>query len=166
MNLTDEVRKHIKGATFISIDTLTTVTLTGGKSNPQQGRITKKMEGANCMLFQNKHLNGYEQMIRRRLEQEGKNPDSFQLGERAWGTRIPNTPFVEHKGKEYLEVIFLRPGKVSYFLDGQPIDKHDVNGLKDHQEGEQGGLNDKVIIRTFAIENITKLTIDKRTLIN
>lgn len=166
MELTEEIKRHINGATFMSIDTLTTVTLMGGKKNPMQGRVTKLMEGANVMAFQNKHLNGYEQMVRRRLEQEGKNPDNFELSPRAWGVRIPNTPFVEHNGKMYLEVIFLKPGDVTYLLDGKIIDKSEIIGLKDHQEGEQGGLEDKVIIRTFAMDNIIKVKIDKRILVN
>ena len=77
--------QNVNGSSFVGIDTLTEVKLTGGKKNPQQGRITKKMAGASVMCFQNKNINGYAAMIGRRLLAEGKDPSSFVLGERAWG---------------------------------------------------------------------------------
>ena len=71
--------QNVSGASFIGLDTLTEVTLAGGKKNPQQGRITKRMKGASVMVFQNKNINGYEAMVHRRLLTEGKDPADFQL---------------------------------------------------------------------------------------
>src|ERR1035437_2704714 len=106
--------QNVNGSSFVGIDTLTEVKLTGGKKNPQQGHITKRMTGASVMCFQNKTINGYAAMIGRRLLAEGKDPTSFVLGERAWGTRVPNLPIIEHfkdgAMHYYLEVIFLRSG--------------------------------------------------------
>jgi len=142
--------------------------LLGGKANPMQGRVTKVTQGANVMVFQNKTKNAYEAMVRRRLEQEGKNPDSFELGVRSWGSRIPNTPIIEHEKdgdvKYYLEVIFLKPGATEYFLDGRRIKKEDIQGLKDVEvdETSQGGLDKKVVIRTISVDNITEVRIDGR----
>jgi len=157
---------NVSGASFVGIDTLTQVKLLGGKSNPHQGRVTKRMVGASVMVFQNKNINGYDAMVRRRLAQEGKDPASFELGVRAWGVRIPNMPIVQHEKdgqvKYYLEVIFLKPGKVEYRLDGAPINEADIVGLTDRREGEQGGLDDKVIIRTFAADSITEVRVDSR----
>ena len=151
---------NINGASFVGLDTHTDVPLTGGKKNPMQGRVTKRMVGASVMSFQNKNFSAYEAMVKRRLEAEGKQPEDFVLSERAWGVRVPNMPIVEHKGNYYLEVIFLKPGTVTYYLDGNPIDKQDIEGLKDAAAGEQGGLENKVIIRTFAADSITELRID------
>lgn len=154
----------VSGASFIGLDTSTVVKLTGGMKNPQQGRITKRMIGASVMVFSNKNVNGYEAMIKRRLEAEGKDPDSFVLSERAWGTRIPNMPIVEHfkdgDTKYYLEVIFLKPGTVEYRLDGAPIAVKDIIGLPAATAGEQGGLDNKVFIRTFAADSITEIRVD------
>jgi hypothetical protein len=153
--------QNVSGASFVGLDTETRPSLKGGKKNPMQGRVTKKMTGASIMVFQNKNVNGYENMVRRRLEAEGKNPDTFKLGERAWGTRVENLPIVEHKGQHYMEVIFLKPGKVEFFLDGSPIARDLVQGLDDDKpEGDQGGLNAKVIIRTFAADSITAIRVD------
>lgn len=157
------ILKEVNGASFISIDTLTKPVLLGGRKNPMQGRITKMMAGASVMVFQNKRVNGYEAMVHRRLIQEGKDPVSFELGPRAWGERVEHMPVVEHKGKLYLEVIFLTPGTVQYFLDGVPIEREAIEGLNDDKpEGEQGGLKNKVIIRTFAFENLVSMTINGR----
>jgi hypothetical protein len=154
----------VNGASFIGLDTVTVPSLKGGKKNPHQGRITKHMTGASLMVFQNKSANGYENMVRRRLEAEGKNPD-FEVGPRAWGERVPNLPIVKHEKdgqvKYYLEVIFLKPGKVSFFLDGAPIDRAAIEGLDERADaGEQGGLSDKVVIRTFAADSVTAIRVD------
>lgn len=158
--------QNISGASFVGLDTLTTVKLTGGQKNPQQGRVTKRMTGASVMCFQNKEVSGYANMIERRLAAEGKDPASFVLGERAWGTRLPNLPIVVHNkdgaDNYYLEVIFLRPGKTEYLLDGQPVRTEDIQGLPAVREDadSQGGLENKVIIRTFAADSITALRVD------
>lgn len=147
----------LAGGTFVGMDTETTVVLKGGKKNPQQGRVTKRMTGASVMCFSNTNGSAYNTMVLRRLEQEGKDPASFELSPRAWGERIQGTPFVEHKGAHYLEVIFLKAGAVQYLLDGVAVDEMEIDGLPGRQEGEQGGLENKVVIRTFAMDSITAL---------
>lgn len=147
----------LAGGTFVGMDTETVVTLKGGKKNPQQGRVTKQMTGATVMCFSNTNGSAYNAMVLRRLEAEGKDPASFELSPRAWGERIAGTPFVEHKGAHYLEVIFLRAGAVQYLLDGNPVDAAAIEGLPDKREGEQGGLENKVIVRTFSLDSIISL---------
>jgi hypothetical protein len=156
--------QNVSGASFVGFDSLTPVTLTGGRRNPLQGRVTKQMTGARVMVFQNKNVNGYEAMVQRRLAAEGKDPGTFELSPRAWGERIPNLPIVRHVKdgveKHYLEVIFLGGGRVQYLVDGVPTAREEIPGLPSPTEGEQGGLENKVIIRTFAVENITELRVD------
>jgi hypothetical protein len=155
------INGNVNGASFITIDTRTVVPLRGGKKNIFQGRVSKLTIGSNVMVFQNKTTNGYENMVRRRLIQEGKDPDSFVLSPRVWGERIPNTPFVTHNGKLYLEVIFLKCGHVTYLLDGEECDINQIDGfVADKQEAEQGGLDNKVIIRTFSVDSINAVTIN------
>ena len=157
-----EILKSVNGASFISIDTITPVTLKGGKKNPMQGRVTKSVKGSNVMVFQNKLTNAYENMVNRRLSKEGK-ATSFEVGPRAWGTRIQNTPFVEHNGQLYLEVIFLSAGERQMLVDGRPYHGAIEGFTETEQAGEQGGLNDKVIIRTYNVANITHITVDHTT---
>jgi hypothetical protein len=161
----------VNGASFVSIDTLTEVKLTGGKSNPFQGRVTKRMTGASVMVFQNKKSNAYDNMVKRRLEKEGKDPASFVLGERKFGKRIPETPFIEHiktgpDGKQfierYLEVIFLKAGTTELLVDGLPY-TGEIPGLPEEREPTgQGGLENQVIIRTYKCDSIKKIRIDKQ----
>ena len=158
----------ISGAAFIGIDTDSIVSLKGGKKNPLQGRVHKVTLGSTVMCFQNKYTNGYENMVRRRLEQEGKDPGSFKLSPRVWGTRLPELPIVVHEKdgvvKHYLEVIFMQQGKSHYYLDtpGNIIPRSSIVGLDTPKVSEesQGGLNNKVIIRTYDIESITALRIN------
>jgi len=157
------VEHEINGNTKIAITTETEPALKGGKNNPMKGHVIKRMEGGQVMIFQNKKVNGYAAMIARRLIAEGKDPSTFVLGPRQWGERRPDMPFVDHyvggEHRVYLEVIFLKPGKVTYYLDGEPINKEDIQGLEDKEESEQGGLENKVIIRSFNIKNIKEITI-------
>jgi hypothetical protein len=161
------ILNDVNGASFIGISTVTTPKLKGGKKNALNGHVKKIMEDTSVMVFQNKKKNGYDSMIKRRLEQEGKDPENFTLGPRVWGERIPNTPIVHHNGNYYLEVIFLRPGKTHYEVDGVKTNPEDIEGLViDHTESDQGGLNNKVIIRTFKLDNITKFKFGGNTYTN
>lgn len=152
-----QIFSSLNGNGFVGVDSETIPALKGGKKNPMLGNVKKVVTGSNAQMFQNKFLNGYEQMVRRRLEAEGKNGQSFQLSARTWGIRIAGMPLIEHKGKYYLELIYQSAGKVEYFYDGKQIDKADVIGLDDSSEAEQGGIANKVIIRTIALENVKAL---------
>lgn len=163
--------EHVNGASFVGIDTLTEVKLLGGKKNQMQGKVTKKHTGATIMVFNNTNSNGYEEMVKRRLLAEGKDPESFKLGERKWGTRIPNMPIIEHfkediqETKYYLDTVFLRPGKSVYFLDGKPIAKEDIEGFppeKEDSEESQGGVSNKVTVRTLSADSILEIRVDGR----
>jgi hypothetical protein len=152
---------NVNGANFISIDTETIPKLTGGKKNPMQGAIRKVTIGSNVMVFSNKSGSAYGAMVERRLRQEGKDPASFQLSERAWGTRVEGTPIIEHHGETYIEVIFLKSGKTHYLHGVRPINKAEIEGMPaDHGESEQGGLENKVIIRTIKADSIKRVVID------
>ncbi len=155
----------VSGNSFVGMDMVTTVKLKGGKSNPQQGRVQKRVTGAVIQVFQNKGVNGYEEMVKRRLIAEGKSADDFKLGERAWGKRVDDTPIVEHTKdgdtKYYLEGIFQNPGEVQYLLDGKPVSIDEIEGMDAPKAStqSQGGLNDKVFIRTIDATNIAELRI-------
>jgi hypothetical protein len=158
----------MNGASFIGLDTETTEPLLGGKSNPMQGRITKRSTGHSVMVFQNKNGSSYVSMVQRRLVAEGKAAGDYEPQDRKWGVRLPNTPIVRNidektgERKYYLEVIFLKAGTSEYFLDGAPIDKADIIGLKTAKPSGQGGLENQVQIRTFAMDSLTAVRCDKQ----
>jgi len=54
-------------------------------------------------------------------------------------------------------------GNISFLLDGKPIAKEEIIGLKENKaNGKQGGLKEemKVIVRTFKLSSITRITIN------
>lgn len=157
-----KVLENVKINSILGITTETPVTLKGGKKNPLQGHVTKRLISGNVMIFCNASSNGYENMVKRRLQKEGMPADSFQLGKRAWGERIPNTPFVFHKGNLYLETIFLKcPTKIEYLVDGKVTEKETIEGMPETvEEGKQGGLVDKVVVRAYNTENIKAIRVD------
>lgn len=163
-----DVLKAVSGTGFLGIDTRTVVALRGGKSNPHVGNVYKIVTGSSVMCFQNKFINGYDAQVKRRLEKEGKDPGNFQLGPRKWGERLWGLPLVRHMkdGKEvfYLEAIFITPGEITFEYDGKPIDKADIVGMPDKpEEAEQGGLDNKVILRTYALDSVKTIRIDHQT---
>jgi hypothetical protein len=91
--------------------------------------------------------------------------EGWKPGPRQWGERVPNSPFVTHKDKTYLECIFIQGGKVKYFLDGVEIAKDEVIGLKEKNEGDQGGLVNKVILRTYSLDSIIKVRKSKKEIL-
>jgi hypothetical protein len=163
VGLKEEIDK-LEGCYQVEIDTSTKAKLKGGKSNPMQDRVTKKTVGAKMMLFSNVGNDAYEKMVKSRMETEGKDPESFELKPRAWGTRIENTPFVEHKGNYYIELYHIESGKTIYFLDDEEINKDEIEGLEDKKvnEDSQGGIANKVIVRTYSMDSIENLTITSK----
>ena len=178
-NIFQLMTDNVSGATFISITTNTTFKMNktivndawteGGDEpkripNPHYGRVRKVTEGLNVMVYQNKTTNAYENMVNKRLVEEGFDPKSFTVGPRTWGTRIPNTPFIEYKGQHYLEVICINPGTTTHLLDGQPVKIDTILGQppKPPKSG-QGGLVNRVIPRTFNISSIVSMKVNKQT---
>lgn len=167
----NELVMTVKGTSFAGITTRTDVKLLGGKKNPMQGRVTKLVENANIIIYANSEKNGYAEMVKRRMVNEGKDPTEFELKPRKWGERIGKSPFISHNGKHYLECIFVSPGKVSYFLDDEPIEKDAIEGLPEKKEEptegfkeSQGGIEDKIILRTFGLDSIVSIKLKNEEL--
>lgn len=152
--ITKEQFETIQDGTAIEIGMSTIPKLKGGKANPHQGRITKVTTGARGILYTSGR--GYFEKVNEGLIKEGKEPD-FEPKPRAWGVRVEGTPLIEHKEKFYLDVIFESPGVTEFFLDGEPIDRDAIEGLEEKKEGEQGGLEEKVFVRTVSLDSISSV---------
>jgi len=137
---------NLAGNTIIRVTTETTPKLKGGKKNLMQGEITK-ITVSSVQIFTNQNTNGYNN---KRLK---ANAD-FKLSPRAWGERVAGTPFVTHKGKDYLEVIFNKVIETEYFRNGKSIAKDAIEGLP---KSKPASDTDGVIIRTYALESIRSL---------
>lgn len=110
----------------------------------------------------------YEAGVNRRLEKEGK-PAGFEAKPRAWGSHVMDgdrlTPLVEHKGKLYMVCQFNRVDSVEYRRDGQQVDKAGLADYlpKDRVEGENQGLDKALVVRTYGLDSIRSITIDRET---
>jgi hypothetical protein len=149
--ISKEQFETIQDGQRVRLNFSTTPKLKGGKSNPHQGRIQKVTTGAIGILYTSGK--GYFEKVNEGLIAEGKAPD-FEPKPRAWGVRVEGTPLIEHKENFYLDVVFESPGETQYFLDGEKIEREDIEGLEDKKEGEQGGLEEKVYIRTISLESL------------
>lgn len=157
----DDLKKlidAIQGCTFASVSAIT---------RPLPG-IRKTVIGEQVLLFNTKGDSGYERMVRRRLEQEGKDPDSFVVEDLPWGERLDDHgPIIVHKGRVYLQTIRLREGDAIYhggndLLGWRLLDEAEVNrrGLhRPHLAPNQQGLPDdrKVLVHTYALDSITQI---------
>lgn len=144
--------RDLSGNTFIGLTTETTPKLTGGMKNPQQGRVTKRTVSS-VQIFTNQNVNAYRNKRNKNRKAAG-NDKPFELSPRTWGERIVNTPFVTHKGNDYLEVIFNKVISTEYFLDGESIDKDSIQGLPKSRPASD---TDDVVIRTFKLESLREL---------
>jgi hypothetical protein len=135
---------------FVSVDMATVPSIR--KSSPHHGRVIKVTQGVNAMVAQNKNSNTYENMVRRTISEKGGDPTEFVLGARPWGKRIPETPFVEHKGNYYLELLVMRgtKPKVTYYCDGKVIDKNEIIGMAKSSDKH-------VTVQTVKLCNITAI---------
>lgn len=157
----------INGVSFATLDSLTDVRLKGGKANPLQGKVEKLAKGHRVMLCANKQSNAYLNKVRRHLEKEGKNPDSFKMQPPPWGERVPNSPFFTHTKKGdteptyYLQVIFLEngAGEIEYRHKetGEVIPKESIEGLPDKSGSEHQGLSNEVIVRAYKVESLVSV---------
>jgi len=137
--------------------------------NPWIGRI-KKVSHINGMLFKFGGDSHYQNMVNRRLAKEGKKMD-FEAGSLPWGKAIDGTPFIEHNGNYYLRLIVNSAEKPCYVVDGTKVyssrkeleketgvdEWYNAKGKGETKEGEQGGLENKVIVRNYRLDSIREI---------
>ena len=140
-----EILSRINGCTFASLDVTT---------KPAPG-VTIHTDRLNVLLFTNKLASGYEAMVKRRLVEAGKDPDSFTSGELPWGEAVINSPLVKHKGEFYLKTIPLRSGECRCFIGLTKVPCGNLTWLKPSDAPNQGLDRDKQVrVRTFKLSSI------------
>lgn len=166
INLRTLLATTLSGASFIGVDIDTELKLNvkyvnehGERvPNPYCGQV-RKLTTYQAQIFQNQTKSAYESMVQRRLVAEGKDPANFELQPRKWGTRLPNLPIIQHGDQFYLEFIFHKKISSQYIFKGKVIDKSEIVGWPATSKGEQGGLEDKVEIRSVKLSNIVELRV-------
>jgi hypothetical protein len=143
-------------ASFITLTTLTEPDWKALKDtagvNPHKGLVKKRTK-----------INGvfnwsYEAAVNRQRVREGTTPD-FESLPRKWGTRVHGTPWVEHKGKIYLELKCQNVYEVEYVDDNLNV-VHD--GVKEYVKPKASqprqGLENETILRDYTVTNILSFT--------
>lgn len=148
--------EEINGCTFATIDIATC---------PSPG-IRKVTTGKRVILFTNKKSSGYDNLVRRRLIEAGKNPDNFATGELQWGQRVPNSPLIVHGDRYYIECVELTEGSSRFFLlDGKEVNENDLN-LRSRRTNQGLSPEDEVHVIMPKIENITRIALMKEILVS
>ena len=104
---------EIRGATFATLICETDARLK--KTGNPFGQVQKVSRVNVCLGFQ------YEAAVNRQRTREGAEAD-FESAPRQWGSRIPGTFLVEHKGRTYLETKVERSLEHAYITaDGREL---------------------------------------------
>ncbi len=124
------------GNNFATIDIACLVLLTGGKKNPMKGRVMKHTFGIAIELGTNTNINAYSSKNNRNLDRAGETEIRFTIKPHRYAVQVADdTCVMVHKdnGTEYLRYM-MAEGQVNatshYTLDGEVIDKADIEGLK------------------------------------
>jgi hypothetical protein len=112
----------------------------------------------------------YENGVNRLLDKEGK-PMDFTAFPRKWGQRVLHddgrlTGLVHHVNKEgverwYVEMRVLRSLQHEYRFNGAVVDSGLIHPfLRQKEEGTRQGLDNPLILRDYAVDNIRQVTMD------
>lgn len=140
--------ERIKGCTFATLDT---------ETSPKPG-IRKVTTGEQVILFTNKHKSGYEGMVRRRLEQLGKDPNSFSVSDLPWGERVPETPLILHKEKYYLQTVLLHPGNTVFYC-GDYVVNPEAFGIRERRTNQGLPKGKEVLVSCYRLDHIVRIAL-------
>ncbi len=143
-----------KGAKFATITALTDAKLL--KTGNPFGKVNKRSRVNIVINF------GYENAVNNQRGREGTARD-FEAKPRTWGARIPGMPFVQHKGKLYLECKVERSLSHEYLTaDGRTLTDDQVAPFQPsrHSNAEHQGVEKEIILRDYALEGIEEIAID------
>ena len=143
--------EKIRGCTFASLDGLT---------QPKPG-VFHRVTGDQVIIFRTSGVSGFENMVKRRLKEAGKNPDSFHVGPLPWGERVADLPIIKCKDKYYLQTILLALGKSEFFIMPGIEVQPEHYGIKPRKPPTE-----EVQMHTYNIDNITRIRLMGETLVD
>ena len=138
--------------------------------NPFYGKVVKVQD-----LSASVGSWSYQRAVNNRRQKEWQNallqdentpePALFVPEARRWGTRVPNTPFVEHKGQLYVELSVHNCLRQLYLDDkGIPVSKDLLEPyMPKKKDGERQELDNPIILRDVKVENIVAITYGGQT---
>ena len=148
VDLMVEMLKGLSGKR-VTVSTESVVSgLLGGKKNPMKDKVVKVVTDSIVELTE-----------RGMYEKKRKEKDStFELSNSKWGVRVGDSCILEHKGKYYVEMIYVKVGEVKYLYNGNEIKKEDIIGLKEYKKNESE--KEGIVVRRMKVENVVSIQID------
>jgi hypothetical protein len=152
----EEYLRGIRGVVAAVIVTLTEPDMLkssdGMGRNPYLGRVRKRST-LHCSLG-----SSYAAAVNEQRQAEGQAAD-FVADRRKWGTRVPSTPLIEHKGELYLEYLVKEVLDVEYLVDGRVVpwefaEEFILPWLRPRRSTSRQGVEDEVIIRCVKLTNL------------
>jgi hypothetical protein len=138
---------RVNGCTFATIDSTT---------KPMPG-LRKVTTGTRVLLFTNKEGSGYEEIVKRRLIEAGKDPRNFVLSDLPWGEKIPNTPIIANRGFYYLQTIVLKPGQSVGYVGNREVNPDDYCPPRRTNQGLP--KEDEVVVSTYRLDHIDRIAL-------
>ena len=158
MNIRDIIESG-SGSVVYKITTESEERLSGGKKNDMQGRVKKRTIDSIVKIYNGDFESVFSRLMNEEYQKAGIDK-IYEPKQRTWGERIKGTPFIEHKDEIYVEVFFVKSGRVVYLLDDKEIDKSDIVGLKESTtrkfvgDSDSGEFVPNVIVRTYKLNSI------------
>jgi hypothetical protein len=151
--LIDSLQEH-KGTQFVTLITKTQPKLLKNPLEP----IFKVSRVNICVNW------NYSNSVNLQRMREG-NEDAFVPQPRKWGTRIPHSPFVEHKGQLYLEAKIEKSLDYHYEnANGDTIENSIVNPyLPQRKQSSTQQTEKEIILRDYNVENIVSIAMQGET---
>jgi hypothetical protein len=144
-----------RGAQIVTLTAVTDARLR--KTGNPLAMPVLKVSRVNGIVNWNYQLAVVNQQLR-----EGSAAPEFQPEPRAWGTRIPDSPFVEHKGNLYLELKVERSLGHNYRdSNGGLLDAAVVQPFlpAKRSNAEHQGVEREVVLRDYALSSIDQITV-------
>ena len=151
-----KVLMGLTGSTFATITAETELKM-NKKNNPYYGEVTKVTE-ANVNINFN-----YTNAVNNARLKEG-NEEEFVAQPRKWGQKVPGTPLVLHEGNYYLEARFLGYSKTNsvYYHNNKVVEKTLLESfIPAVREAKNQDLENEVIVRSFKIQSIKEVLVNK-----
>lgn len=107
----------------------------------------------------------YQNAVNRQQCREG-NAGDFVAQPRQWGERVEGTPFVQHKGRLYVECKVERVvGETEFRVNGLPIDRSEIADYlpASRSSAEHQGVDREIVLRDYALDSILAVTMGGET---
>lgn len=138
-------------------------------NNPYFGKVFKVSTVSGLMNW------SYARQVNLQRQREGglivvdglpqiKTTENFVSHERKWGTRLKNSPFVEHKGEFYLELMVQEAIRHEYRDEtGEPFDVELIRPyLQRTSRSNRQGTDKEVILRDYRLDRVIAVTFPDR----